>query len=182
MTQRKILVFVLLLSAFAISFAILTFDVLGEEKVPEVYDVSLIVRGKTGEQWESIKQGADQAASEMNVDLSFITLSEENNLPEQISLIQRRIRQRRGRDRPRRRRQQRPGQHGRAGLREHSGGLHRIDRQQRRGQVLYLGGQLRHGCPARPGDRAQRQRPQAGWPSWNRARSAATCSSGAPGS
>ena len=89
MTQRKILVFVLLLSAFAISFAILTFDVLGEEKVPEVYDVSLIVRGKTGEQWESIKQGADQAASEMNVDLSFITLSEENNLPEQISLIQR---------------------------------------------------------------------------------------------
>ncbi|MFR9190574.1 MAG: substrate-binding domain-containing protein, partial [Anaerotruncus massiliensis (ex Togo et al. 2019)] len=89
MTQRKILVFVLLLSAFAISFAIPTFDVLGEEKVPEVYDVSLIVRGKTGEQWESIKQGADQAASEMNVDLSFITLSEENNLPEQISLIQR---------------------------------------------------------------------------------------------
>lgn len=36
MTQRKILVFVLLLSAFAISFAILTFDVLGEEKVPEL--------------------------------------------------------------------------------------------------------------------------------------------------
>ena len=89
MTQRRILVFVLLLSAFAISFAILTFDVLGEEKAPEVYDVSLIVRGKTGEQWESIKQGADQAASEMNVDLSFITLSEENNLREQISLIQR---------------------------------------------------------------------------------------------
>lgn len=89
MNKKRILVFLLLLAIFAVSFLILTFDVFGEEKPPRVYSISLIVRGKSSDSWESIRQGADQAASEMHVDLSFITLSEQNNLGEQIALIER---------------------------------------------------------------------------------------------
>lgn len=89
MNRKRILVFLLLLMVFLISFLILTFDVLGEEKPPQVYSISVIVRGKSSDSWENIKQGAEQAASEMHVDLSFITLSEENALEEQISLIER---------------------------------------------------------------------------------------------
>ena len=37
------------------------------------------------------KEGIDQAALDMNVDISFITLSEENNLEEQEKLIKREI-------------------------------------------------------------------------------------------
>ena len=89
MTKKNILVFLLLLGFFAVSFLILTFDVFGEEKPPEFYNISVIVRGKNSDSWESIKQGAEQAASEMNVELSFITLSEENNIEEQVALLNR---------------------------------------------------------------------------------------------
>lgn len=89
MTKKRILVFFLLLCMFAISFFILTFDVFGEEKPPHIYDISMIVRGKSSDSWASIRQGADQAANDMNVDLSFITLTEENNLTEQMSLLRR---------------------------------------------------------------------------------------------
>ncbi|MEM1483239.1 substrate-binding domain-containing protein [Oscillospiraceae bacterium PP1C4] len=89
MTRKNIFVFILLLAAFVVSFLILTFDVFGEDHSPQVYNISIIVRGKNSDSWANIKQGADQAASEMNVDLSFITLTEENNLREQISLLER---------------------------------------------------------------------------------------------
>lgn len=89
MTKKNLLVFVLLLAAFTVSFLILTFDMLGGEKAPQIYQISVIVRGQNSDNWAGIKQGADQAASEMNVDLSFITLSEENSVSEQVALLQR---------------------------------------------------------------------------------------------
>ncbi|MGI5967427.1 MULTISPECIES: substrate-binding domain-containing protein [Anaerotruncus] len=91
MTRRRILIFLLILAGFGVSFLILMFDMLGEKRPPEVYNISVIVRGKNSDSWEGIKQGADQAANEMNVDLSFITLSEENDLDEQIFLLHREL-------------------------------------------------------------------------------------------
>ena len=91
MNKKRILVFLLLLAAFCICFFIYAFGLLVEDESPQVYNISVIVRGKNSESWDSIKQGCDQAASEMNVELSFITLSEENNSIEQAALLNREL-------------------------------------------------------------------------------------------
>lgn len=56
-----------------------------------VYKISVIIRGKNSESWMITKEGIDQAASDMNIDISFITLSQENNIEEQEQLIKREI-------------------------------------------------------------------------------------------
>lgn len=91
MSKNRFLIFLLLLGAFCICFLVLTFGILGQDKPPEVFNVSVIVRGKNSENWNSIKQGCDQASSDLNVNLSFITLSEENSASEQIAFIDREI-------------------------------------------------------------------------------------------
>lgn len=91
MTRRNIIVFVFLLCVFAVSFLVLTFDVFGEQKPKEVLDISFVVRGKSSDSWVSMRQGAEQAASEMNVNLSFITLTEENDAQEQVGLFDREV-------------------------------------------------------------------------------------------
>ena len=61
------------------------------EEDNKVYRISVIIRGKNSESWMITKEGIDQAALDMNVYISFITLSEENNLEEQEKLIKREI-------------------------------------------------------------------------------------------
>ena len=61
------------------------------EEDNRIYKISVIIRGKNSESWMITKEGIDQAALDMNVDISFITLSEENNLEEQEKLIKREI-------------------------------------------------------------------------------------------
>nr|WP_286172835.1 substrate-binding domain-containing protein [Caproiciproducens sp. MSJ-32] len=56
-----------------------------------VYKVSVIVRGKSSEVWRIVKNGMEQAASDLNVNISFITLLEDNNVEEQKELIKREI-------------------------------------------------------------------------------------------
>ncbi len=91
MNKKRILVFLLLLAAFCICFSVYAFGILVEDNPPRVYNISVIVRGKNSESWDSVKQGCDQAASEMNVELSFITLSEENDAAEQAALLNREL-------------------------------------------------------------------------------------------
>lgn len=91
MSKKRFFVFLMLLGAFCICFLVLTFGILGQDKPPEVFNISVIVRGKNSESWDSIKQGCDQAANDLNAELSFITLSEENSASEQIHLIDREI-------------------------------------------------------------------------------------------
>lgn len=57
-----------------------------------VLKISIITRGKTSESWMIIKQGIDQAALEMNAEISFITLAEENSITEQKELLEREYR------------------------------------------------------------------------------------------
>lgn len=61
------------------------------EEDNRIYKISVIIRGKNSESWMITKEGIYQAAFDMNVDISFITLSEENNLEEQEELIKREI-------------------------------------------------------------------------------------------
>lgn len=91
MTKKKWLVFILVLLVLSMSFIVLNRDRFFGKKSSNPYEISVITRGKSTESWTTIKQGIDQAAKDLNVEVSFVTLSSENNEQEQVSLMQREI-------------------------------------------------------------------------------------------
>lgn len=74
-----------------LSFLLLLNEVFWSEDSTKIYNISIITRGKNSESWRMMKEGIDQAAWEMNANISFITLSEENSVDEQSELIKREI-------------------------------------------------------------------------------------------
>ncbi len=56
-----------------------------------IRQVSLIVYGADGSRFESLRQGAEMAAVDLNAEVTLITMSSEADALEQISLIQREI-------------------------------------------------------------------------------------------
>lgn len=61
----------------------------GRKKEVTIYDVAVITRGRNSEEWSIMKAGMDQASSEMNINLRFITLLEDNSIQEQKELLER---------------------------------------------------------------------------------------------
>lgn len=86
--KRKPIIFILFCLLIT-SFISILF--LSSNKEIKIYDVAVIVRGRNSEGWTIIKEGMEQAASEMKVNISFITLLEENNTKEQKELIEREV-------------------------------------------------------------------------------------------
>lgn len=91
MTKKKVLVFILLLLVFAMLFLFLNRDRIAEKRNSNPYEISVVTRDNSTEGWTTIKQGIDQAAKDMNVEISFVTLSAKNNAQEQGSLMQREL-------------------------------------------------------------------------------------------
>ena len=91
MKKKRKQTFSILFLLVVLSFLLLLNDTLGSEKDKRIYNISIITTGKNSEGLMIMKQGIDQAASEMNVDISFVTLSEDNNVVEQTELIAREI-------------------------------------------------------------------------------------------
>lgn len=91
MKRKKKQTVVILLLLVVLSFLLLLSDTLANEKGKKIYNISIITTGKNSENLMIMRQGIDQAASEMNVNISFDTLSEENNYVEQSELITREI-------------------------------------------------------------------------------------------
>lgn len=89
MKKENVSLILFLLGATIFFLAALAYDMFQEQRPKRIYEISVITRGKNNEYWESIRKGAEQASSEYLVDLSFITLSEENDLAEQEHLIER---------------------------------------------------------------------------------------------
>lgn len=87
--KRKMGIFLVLILIF--SFFLLFADILWVGKNKEIYNISVIIRGKNTESWAIMKQGIDQAALEMNAEIRFITVPEENSVDEQTELINREI-------------------------------------------------------------------------------------------
>lgn len=84
-------IFFCLLSILILASLVLINDTIRAGKQVEIYDISVIVRGENSESWMIMKEGMEQASSEMNVNFSFITLSDDNSVEEQIRLIDREI-------------------------------------------------------------------------------------------
>jgi ribose transport system substrate-binding protein len=91
MTRKRLLIFLLIFLAFSLLFLFVNRDSFLEKKSSNPYEISVIIRGKSTESWTTIRQGIDQAAKDMNVEVSFVALSSENNSQEQIALMQREI-------------------------------------------------------------------------------------------
>lgn len=91
MRRKKRQLGIFLAIVILMAFFLLFDDILLGDKNKHIYKVSIIIRGKNTESWTIVKQGIEQAALEMNVDTSFITLSEENSVDEQIELLDREI-------------------------------------------------------------------------------------------
>lgn len=87
MKLNKKIVFIILFILVLSSSLLLLNE--GNRKEIEVYNVSVIIRGKNGEVWNRMKAGMEQAASEMNVNLRFISLLEENSVTEQKEILER---------------------------------------------------------------------------------------------
>ena len=58
-------------------------------KEDPIIQVSLIVYGSDASRWENLKQGAVLAADDLNAEVTLITMSGEDDISEQISLIRR---------------------------------------------------------------------------------------------
>jgi ribose transport system substrate-binding protein len=91
MTRNKVRVFVTILIVFIVSIIILNKDQIFKKENKEPYQVSVICRSISTESSTSIKHGINQAARDFNVDVSFITLMNENDSNEQISLLEREV-------------------------------------------------------------------------------------------
>ncbi|WP_315069783.1 substrate-binding domain-containing protein [uncultured Clostridium sp.] len=91
MRKRKKLIIIIAFLLLISLFPLLLNDALWHEKDKKIYNISIITRGKNSESLLIMKQGIDQAASEMNVNTSFVTLSEDNSIDEQSQLIEREI-------------------------------------------------------------------------------------------
>lgn len=87
--RKKHVIIALLL--LILSFILLLNEIFWREDSTKIYNISIITRGKNSESWLIMKEGIDQAAWEMNANISFITLSEENSVEEQTKLIKREI-------------------------------------------------------------------------------------------
>lgn len=91
MRRKKRLIFIIVF-LLLISIPVLLFnDTVWHGKEKKIYNISIITRGKNSESLMIMKEGMDQAASEMNVNTSLVTLSEDNSIDEQEDLINREI-------------------------------------------------------------------------------------------
>lgn len=79
------------MSILTFVFLLLLSNTLFTRKKTDVLNISVIVRGENSESWNIMKEGMEQAASEMKVNLNFLTLSKENSVEEQKKLIDREI-------------------------------------------------------------------------------------------
>ncbi|WP_326513010.1 substrate-binding domain-containing protein [Clostridium intestinale] len=91
MKSKKTVAFIILFLLLIISFSVLLDDTLSNQKNRKIHNISLITSGKNNESLMIMKQGVEQAASELNIDVSFINLSQDNNIDEQKELIDREI-------------------------------------------------------------------------------------------
>ncbi|AGF58416.1 ribose transport system substrate-binding protein [Clostridium saccharoperbutylacetonicum] len=92
MRKKKKRIFIFLFLLLITSFVLLMNDTILHEKEKRMYNISVITRGKNSESSMIIRQGIEQAASEMDVNIRFITLAEDNSTIEQKELIEKEIR------------------------------------------------------------------------------------------
>ena len=60
-----------------------------KQRLSEPVELSVIVRWQSSEVWENIRRGIELAAQDYNLDVMYITLTDENSVQEQMAMIDR---------------------------------------------------------------------------------------------
>ncbi len=64
-------------------------DLIIKEREVEIYPVSVIISDTSDDSYVNYRKGVDQAAAELNADVSFITLYDKGDLAQQMELVRR---------------------------------------------------------------------------------------------
>lgn len=86
-TRKEKMLWILYASVLALLFLLSSTDLIIKEQKTEVYPISVIIEDSKDDYYVNFKKGMDQAAEELNADVSFITLYEAGNLSQQEDLI-----------------------------------------------------------------------------------------------
>ena len=85
--KKELVLWGILCMGLILLYLLSSTDWIIKEKEVEVYPVSLIISDTSDDDYVNFRKGVDQAAVEYNVDVSFITLYEKDNLAQQIILF-----------------------------------------------------------------------------------------------
>ncbi|WP_411677635.1 substrate-binding domain-containing protein [Caproicibacter sp.] len=89
MSRNKLIIFFILLLILSGYYLYLNNN--GTKSTSEPYAISVICSGKSTENLSVMKSGIEKAADEMNADISFYTLTSDNDANQQIELLKREI-------------------------------------------------------------------------------------------
>lgn len=91
MSKKRKQIAIILFLLLVLSFLLLLGETFIREKDKKKYNISIITRGKNSESVMIMKKGVDQAALEMNANITFITLSDKDKVLQQKELIEQEI-------------------------------------------------------------------------------------------
>jgi len=75
--------------ALVLLFLASSTDLIIKERKNQVYPVSVIIEDSVDDNYVNFRKGMDQAAAELNADVSFITLYDRNDVEQQMEMISR---------------------------------------------------------------------------------------------
>ena len=91
MSKKKILVVAVVFILLGVSLIGLSGDSGWNKDMRNPFRFLFIARGIKTESWSTIEQGIEQAANDLNVEITSIYLSSENNVEEQVALLKREV-------------------------------------------------------------------------------------------
>lgn len=91
MKRQYVFAFTAVFLLLAIIIVMLIQDSKDYNRRNTVYEVAVVIRGKPNSYWDAVKQGIDQAVSNMSVDLSYITMENDYDAKEQAEAIRREV-------------------------------------------------------------------------------------------
>lgn len=91
MIKRERLLWVIFAGVLVFLYLLSSTNLIIKEKKIEVYPVSVVISDSSDDYYGNFRKGVEQAASEYNVDISFITLYEKGDAAQQMELVKREI-------------------------------------------------------------------------------------------
>lgn len=91
MSKKEVIGWIFSIIVLVLLFLMSSTDILIKEKVAEILPVSVIIRNDSDRFYQNFKKGMEQAAKDYSVDVSFITLYENNDSRQQQQIIKREL-------------------------------------------------------------------------------------------
>lgn len=88
-TRREKILWACYGAVLVLLFLLSSTDLIIKERKTEVYPLSVIIEDTSDENYVNFRKGMDRAAMELNADVSFITLYEDNNQMQQLEMMAR---------------------------------------------------------------------------------------------